>query len=258
MSKRYKAISRAYARNAKAKKKKGTIMDKKTFHKISYGLYVVCSKTGEKTNGQIANALFQVTSEPPTIAVSINKQNLTHDYITKSKVFTVSILDKNTPLTLIGTFGFKSGRDIDKFKNVNFKLGRTQVPIIVDNTLGYLEAEVIDMVDVGTHTIFIGKIIDAELLSKESVMTYEYYHEVKGGYSPKTAPTYYSDIEKKTETKKEEIKMDKYVCTVCGYVYDPAKGDPESGIAAGTAFDDLPDDWVCPICGAGKDAFEKQ
>lgn len=233
-------------------------MDKKTFHKISYGLYLVCSKNGEKTNGQIANALFQVTSEPPTIAVSINKQNLTHEFIDKSKVFTVSILDKNTPLTFIGTFGFKSGRDIDKFKDVRVKLGATQAPIILDHTLGYLEAEVIDKIDVGTHTIFIGKITDAALLSKESVMTYEYYHEVKGGYSPKTAPTYYADIDKKTEKKKEDKKMDKYVCTVCGYVYDPTKGDPESGIAAGTSFEDLPDDWVCPICGAGKDAFEKQ
>ncbi|HIG99470.1 MAG TPA: hypothetical protein HA258_02710 [Thermoplasmata archaeon] len=188
----------------------------------------------------------------------MNKQNLTHEYITKSNVFTISILDKKTPLPLIGTFGFKSGRDIDKFKNVTFKLGITQAPIILDNTLGYLEAEVIDKIDVGSHTIFIGKITNADILTKESVMTYEYYHEVKGGYSPKSAPTYNSDIDKKTEKKKEEVKMDKYVCTVCGYVYDPAKGDPETGIAVGTSFEDLPDDWVCPVCGAGKDAFEKQ
>jgi flavin reductase (DIM6/NTAB) family NADH-FMN oxidoreductase RutF/rubredoxin len=233
-------------------------MDKKTFHKLSYGLYVICSKDGEKTNGQIANALFQVTSEPPTIAVSINKQNLTHEYITKSKMFTVSILDKKTPLPFIGAFGFKSGRDVDKFENVHFKIGTTKVPVILDNTIGYIEANVVDKIDVGTHTIFIGKILDAALLSTEPVMTYEYYHEVKGGYSPKTAPTYFSDIDKKTEKKKEEVKMDKYVCTVCGYVYDPEKGDPESSIAAGTKFEDLPDDWVCPICGAGKDAFEKQ
>ncbi len=104
-------------------------MDKKPFHKISYGIYVICSKNGEKTNGQIATTLFQVTSEPPTIAVSINKQNLTHQYISESKVFTVSILDKKTQLPFIGTFGFKSGRDIDKFKNVTYKIGTTQAPI---------------------------------------------------------------------------------------------------------------------------------
>jgi flavin reductase (DIM6/NTAB) family NADH-FMN oxidoreductase RutF/rubredoxin len=254
----YEGTSKARVRTVKKRKKDGLPMDKKTFHKISYGLYVVCSKNGGKTNGQIANALFQVTSEPPTIAVSINKKNLTHEYITNSKVFSVAILDKNTPLTFIGTFGFKSGRDINKFDNVDFKLSTTNVPIILDHSIGYLEAEVINQIDVGTHTIFIGKITDAAIQSQGSVMTYEYYHEVKGGYSPKTAPTYFSDIDKKTEEKKEVVKMDKYVCTVCGYVYDPAKGDPETGIAAGTSFENLPDDWVCPICGAGKDAFEKQ
>ena len=177
-------------------------MDKKTFHKISYGVYVICSKKGEKRNGQIANALFQVTSEPPTIAVSINKQNLTHEYIDASKVFTISILDKNTPLSFIGTFGFKSGRDVDKFKKVHFKLGTTQAPIVLDYALAYLEAQVIDKIDVGTHTIFVGKIKDAAVLSQEPAMTYEYYHEVKGGYSPKSAPTYDSDIDKKQRKKR--------------------------------------------------------
>jgi flavin reductase (DIM6/NTAB) family NADH-FMN oxidoreductase RutF/rubredoxin len=234
------------------------LVDKKTLHKISYGLYVICSKKEEKINGQIANALFQVTSEPPTIAVSINKQNLTHDYITASKVFTLSILNKNTPLSFIGTFGFKSGRDLNKFQNVSYKLGKNNAPIVLDHCLAYVEATVIDSIEVGTHTIFVGDVEEAAVLSNDPVMTYEYYHEVKGGYSPKTAPTYSSESDKKRDQKKEEIKMDKYVCTVCGYVYDPANGDPDSGIAAGTAFEDLSDDWVCPICGAGKDAFEKQ
>ena len=91
-------------------------------------------------------------------------------------------------------------------------------------------------------------------------MTYEYYHKVKGGFSPKTAPTYIKEDSKtKKEGKgKEEKNMDKYVCDVCGYVYDPAKGDPEGGIKPGTKFEDLPDDWVCPICGATKDQFEKE
>jgi flavin reductase (DIM6/NTAB) family NADH-FMN oxidoreductase RutF/rubredoxin len=233
-------------------------VDKKTLHKISYGLYVVCSRNGEKKNGQIANALFQVTAEPSTIAVSINKQNLTHEYIQNSKVFTISILTKNTPMPFIGTFGFKSGRNIDKFQHVTYKLGTTKAPIVLDNTLAYIEAHVINKIDIGTHTIFIGTVKNAEILTNDPAMTYEYYHEVKGGISPKTAPTYSSEIDRKREKPKEEKTMDKYVCTVCGYVYDPAKGDPESGIAAGTAFEDLPDDWVCPICGAGKDAFEKQ
>jgi rubredoxin len=86
-------------------------------------------------------------------------------------------------------------------------------------------------------------------------MTYEYYHKVKGGFSPKTAPTYYHAVDKKV---KEEIKMDKYICDVCGYIYDPGKGDPNNGIQPGTKFEDLPDDWVCPVCGASKKSFSKE
>ena len=231
-------------------------MNSKTLHKISYGLYVICSKNGEKMNGQIANALFQVTAEPATIAVSINKQNLTHEYIEKSNFFTVSILSENTPMGFIGNFGFKSGRDIDKFKDVEYKLGKDKVPLVLDNALACIEAKVIDKIDVGTHTIFIGRVEDADILSEDKPMTYEYYHKVKGGVSPKTAPTYSSMVDK--ETKKEEEKMDKYVCKVCGYVYDPEKGDPDGGIAPGTNFEDIPDDWVCPVCGVGKEEFEKE
>ncbi len=231
-------------------------MNSKTLHKISYGLYIICSKNGEKMNGQIANALFQVTAEPATIAVSINKQNLTHEYIEKSNFFTVSILSENTPMGFIGNFGFKSGRDIDKFKDVEYKLGKGKVPLVLDNALACIEAKVINKIDVGTHTIFIGRVEDADILSEGKPMTYEYYHKVKGGVSPKTAPTYSSMVDK--ETKKEGEKMDKYVCKVCGYVYDPEKGDPDGGIAPGTNFEDIPDDWVCPVCGVGKEEFEKE
>lgn len=233
-------------------------MNPKALHKISYGLYVVCSKNNDKINGQIANAIFQVTAEPQTIAVSINKQNLTHEFIEKSKVFSVSVLSENTPMKFIGTFGFKSGRETNKFIDVKYKLGKTKTPIVLDNTLAYFEARLINKIDIGTHTIFIGNVEDGEVLTQENPMTYEFYHKVKGGYSPKTAPTYSEEVDKKLEKKMEEEKMDKYVCEVCGYVYDPTKGDPDSGIAPGTKFEDLPDDWVCPICGASKEAFHKE
>ena len=87
-------------------------------------------------------------------------------------------------------------------------------------------------------------------------MTYEYYHKVKGGISPKTAPTYSKELDK--VKIKEEKKMEKWVCTVCGYKYEPEKGDPNNGIDPGTKFEDLPDDWTCPVCGAGKESFEKE
>jgi len=235
-------------------------MNNKTLHKIGYGMYVVSSKKDNKLNGQIANTVFQITSEPATIAVSINKANLTHEYITASKAFTVSILTQDAPMTFIGTFGFKSGRDIDKFKDIKHKAGITGAPIVMDNSIGYLEAEVINSVDVGTHTIFIGKVVDADIIGDKEPMTYAYYHQIKGGKSPKNAPTYLPDGQagiKEDTDKKEPVASEKYKCTVCGYIYDPAKGDPDSGIKPGTLFKDIPDDWVCPTCGADKSVFEK-
>jgi flavin reductase (DIM6/NTAB) family NADH-FMN oxidoreductase RutF/rubredoxin len=231
-------------------------MELKALHKITYGMYVISSIKNERFNGQIANAVIQITSEPPNIAISINKQNLTHEFIMESRIFAISILSKETPMKFIGHFGFKSGREINKFKNVNYKIGTSGAPIILENSIGYLEAKVIHDLDVGTHTIFIGKIVDAGIINDSEPMTYAYYHEIKRGRAPKTAPTYIEEQEK--EQKKDSThKYAKYVCTVCGYVYDPEKGDPDSGIKPGTSFEEVPDDWVCPICGAYKSAFDK-
>ena len=229
------------------------ITNLKALHKICYGLYVISSVRNEKLNGQIANTVFQITSTPATIAVSINKQNLTHEFIKESKVFTVSVLAKEASMKFIGHFGFKSGREIDKFSEVNYKLGVTGAPIVLEYSIAYLEAEVVSTVDVGTHTIFIGTIVDADILNEGEPMTYAYYHTVKKGKSPKTAPTY---IEEKNQ--KEENKMKKYRCAVCGYIYDPEKGDPDSGVNPGTPFEQLPDDWVCPVCGVEKTEFEEE
>lgn len=228
-------------------------MNNTTLYKISYGLYIISSRKAEKFNAQIANTVFQITSEPPTIAVSINKQNLTHEFIRESKVFIANILSKETPLQFIGQFGFKSGREMDKFKDIKYKTGKTGAPILMENTLGYLEAEVINSLDVGTHTIMIGRVVDAEIIKDGEPMTYAYYHEVKRGTSPKTAPTYI-----KLEAKQEVVKMAKYKCSVCGYIYDPQKGDPDGGISPNTPFEKLPDDWTCPICGASKAEFVKE
>ncbi|MBN1662148.1 MAG: rubredoxin [Deltaproteobacteria bacterium] len=229
-------------------------MNTAAFHKISYGLYVISSIKGEKMNGQIANTVFQVTSEPPTIGVSINKQNLTHEYIQDSRKFSVSVISKSTPMPFIGTFGFKSGRDMNKFAEMNFKMGETGVPVLLDTIIAYIEAEVINALDCGTHTIFIGKVTNCDVLdNNEEPMTYAYYHEVKRGKAPKTAPTYL-----KEEPKQTAEKSASYTCSVCGYVYNPEKGDPEGGIKPGTKFEDLPDDWTCPVCGAGKSDFEKE
>lgn len=168
-------------------------MDLRALHQISYGLYVVCSRKGDRINGQTCNTVIQVSSEPPIISVCLNKGNLTHEFIEDSGVFTASILSQDTPLSFIGRFGFKSGREVDKFDGVTYKRGETQVPIVLDHTLAYLEAKVINTADVGTHTIFIGELVGAEVIQEGEPMTYAYYHQVKRGTTPKTAPSYHKD-----------------------------------------------------------------
>ena len=193
--------------------------------KISYGLYVITSKKGDKINGQIANALIQVTGEPPALAIGINTQNLTNEFIKESGVFAVSILSQETPLTLIGQFGFKSGRDINKFEKVNYKTGSTGAPLIIDNSLAVLEAKVKHQMEVGTHTLFVGEVVDSEVLKEGEPMTYAYYHQVKKGTTPKTAPTFRGGEDKKASSSPG------YQCAICGYMYEQEKGDPDGGIA---------------------------
>jgi len=226
-------------------------MNPKAIQKLGYGLYVVCSKKEDKFNGQIANTIFQVCSEPPVIAVAINRQNLTHEFIVQSKVFTGSILSQEAPLSFIGNFGFKSGRQVDKFENVHYKLGQTLVPVVLDHTLAYLEAKVFNQLEVGTHTLFLGEIVEGEVVKEGDPMTYAYYHQVKRGTTPKSAPSYV------VETKQVVSSTIKYQCNVCGYIYDPQKGDPDGGIKPKTPFDEIPDRWACPVCGATKDMFGK-
>lgn len=229
-------------------------MNRAALHKISYGLYIVTSGQDGKFNGQIANSMFQVTSSPATVAISINKENYTHALIKESRKFVVSILSEAAPMTLIGLFGFKSGRDVNKLQNVKVKTGVTQVPIVLDNSVSYIEVDVQKEMDCGTHTIFMGNIVDCDMISDAVPMTYAYYQQVKGGKSPKTAPTY----SKEEPAVAAPQTVASYICSVCGYVYDPVKGDPDNGIAAGTKFEDLPDSWTCPICGADKSKFEKE
>ncbi|MFC2047856.1 flavin reductase family protein [Chloroflexota bacterium] len=180
-------------------------MNISALYKLGYGVYVVTSKKDDRLNGQIANTVFQVTSEPPTIAVSINKSNLTHQFIKESRVFAASVLCEETPLTFIGRFGFKSGRDTDKFEGISYKIGETGAPVVLENAVSYIEARVTKEMDVGTHTIFIGEVVNADVVDEHKVcMTYEYYHQIKGGKTPKAAATYIE--EKKVEEKPKEEK----------------------------------------------------
>lgn len=228
-------------------------MNRAALHQISYGVYIVTSGQNGKFNGQIANSIMQATSKPATLAICIHKENFTHELIKDSRKFAVSIIAQDAPMTFIGLFGFKSGRDVDKLKDIKTKTGVTGVPVVLDYAIGFIEAEVEGELDCGTHTIFLGKVVEADITGDGTPMTYAYYQNVKGGKSPKTAPTFDQNA---AAAKPKPQAAARYVCTVCGYVYDPEKGDPDSGIAPGTRFEDIPDSWVCPVCGAEKTMFE--
>ncbi len=230
-------------------------VDLTALNTLSYGLYIVTSKDNERLNGLTVNTVEQVALTPCLIVVAINKNSLTHEFIQKSGVFAVSVLEKDTPMEFIGRFGFKSGREVNKFEGVSYEFGVTGAPVITQHAIAVMEANVRQQVDCVTHTLFVGEVVAARQLKSGEPLTYSYYHEVKKGKTGKGAPTYQAEKIKKQE---RSHKMVRYVCTVCGYIYDPAEGDPDNGVPAGTPFESLPADWVCPVCGATKEQFEPE
>ncbi len=228
-------------------------MNFEAFFKISYGLYVVSSKDGEKLNGYISNTVFQVTAEPVQFAICCSKNNYTTAMIDNSKAFSISVLNKDASPELIGLFGYQSGKDIDKFKNIEHITGSTGTPILIEDTLAWFDCRVIQTMDVGSHMLFTAEIIDNDLIDAAGEpLTYSYYREVRKGKAPKNAPTYINP-----ESIPDALSgKDRYKCLVCGHIYDPAIGDLEHNIPAGTDFDDLPDDWKCPVCGTDKYSFD--
>lgn len=165
-------------------------LDRRAFRDLSYGLYIVTSRDKERFNGQIVNTVIQVTSDPARVAVIINKKNLTHEFILKSKSFGVSVLEESAPMSFFGPFGFRSGRDFDKFAKVEFREGITGCPLVTEHALSCLEAEVFEEIDLGSHTVFIGNVVNSEVLTTGRPLTYRYYHENLKGKPSKNAPTY--------------------------------------------------------------------
>jgi flavin reductase (DIM6/NTAB) family NADH-FMN oxidoreductase RutF/rubredoxin len=243
-------------------------MNYSAFHKLSYGLYIIATEyEGEKV-GYVANTAFQITAEPSKIAISCSKDNYSAQKILESKKFSISVLKKEVDTSLIGKFGFMSGNDIDKFAGVNTITAKTGAPIVVDSSVAWFDCEVLDSMDVGSHFLIIAEVVDGDVLSTEEPLTYAYYHTKYKMRSPKNAPTYIDKeklgdepepeyIEQNVEEEVKEGDDNVYSCNICGFQYDPAEGDPSSGIPPGTAFEDLPEDYTCPICHAGKDFFSE-
>lgn len=199
-------------------------MNTKALYNITCGLYMLSSKHGDKTGGCIVNTVMQVTSQPLRITVTVNKANFTHELIEKSGVFAVSLLDRSAPFGLFQHFGFQSGRNVDKFAGLSTKTDGNGVPYLTWASCGYLSCRVVSSMDLGTHTQFLADVVDCDVLEGTAPVSYGYYQ---------------SNIKPKPE-KKPEVKG--WRCTICGYIYEG---------------EELPPDFVCPICKHGPEVFEK-
>jgi len=234
-------------------------MNQDALFKITYGLYILSASDGQRMTGHVSNTVFQITADPVRFAVASNKNNLTTELILKSNAFSISVLEQDVDLNFLGPWGFKSGRDIKKFEGLKYKIGQTGSPILLEKAVAYFECKLTKTIDTGTHILFIGDVIDMDVVNKSTTpLTYEYYRRVIKGISPKNSPTYIKDHDKVEAVKPTSVSAKKqlYQCTVCGLIYDPEEGDPDSGIAPGTAFEDIPDNWTCPVCGVTKDDFK--
>ena len=214
-------------------------MNTNVLRNFSYGVYVISTLDGDRPTGCIANSVMQITSTPVTVALSMNHDNYTNACIRKSGKFAVSILSVESDPSLIGTFGFQSGKDVDKFANVPSET-KEGLPVVPDSC-GYMVFKVIGETETSSHTIFLGELLDGDVYGTSEAMTYAYYHKVVKGTSPKNAPTYIPEEEDKTVETKTVWK-----CSVCGYEYD---GE--------IPFEDLPEDYKCPICQQPKSVFKQ-
>ena len=203
------------------------MIDKKATYKISYGLYVLTTTDGEKQNGCIVNTVSMITDEPTRIVVFVNKANYSEKLLRQTGIFNVSVLTESTPFDTFKQFGFVSGKDVDKFADKAYPKTENGLYYLPKNTNAVLSAKVVDTFDYGTHTLFVAEVTEAQTLSEEKSVTYEYYQ---------------SHIKPKPQAQKiEESGVKKWVCKVCGYVHEG---------------EELPADFVCPWCKHPASDFE--
>ena len=202
-------------------------MDNKVMYALSYGLFVLSARRGEKDNGCITNTAIQVTTDPNRIVIAVNKGNYTHDMVKETGRFTISILSEEAKFDLFQRFGFQSGRDVDKFAGFEAHTARDKDGIcyVTQGTNAWLSCKVVSATDLGSHTLFLADVLDGGTLSSAPSATYAYY---QAHIKPK--PGAPAPSEKK-----------RWVCTVCGYVYEG---------------DELPADYICPLCKPPASDFE--
>lgn len=201
-------------------------MNNKALFKLSYGLYLLTAKEGDKINGCIINTVTQVTDTPTRVSIAVNKDTLTHDMLLRTGKCAVTALSVNTTFGLIKNFGFQSGKDTEKFTSYPYKLTAEGLPYLTGHACAYLVCHVTQTIDLDTHTLFIADVVDGDILNEEDPLTYDFYHK-----NIKPAPK---------ETSRPPIKG--WRCIICGYVYEGP---------------DLPADFICPWCKHGVIDFEK-
>jgi len=210
---------------------------------LSYGMFAIGVKDGEKVSACIASSLMQVAGDPDIVALSMSHNNYSDECIKKSKIFSVSVLSEDTSGAVIGALGFNSGRGTDKLKNIRHRVLAEGVPVIKENICCWFLCKVVGSMETLTHTVFLAEIIAGSEKIHGRPMTYGFYRRVLKGRAPKNAPAY-----REEKLPRREGDSESWVCTICGYVYN----DPY------VPFEELPDKWVCPICGAPKSAFRRQ
>ncbi len=203
-------------------------MDNKALFKLTYGLFVLTSRQDGKDNGCIINTAAQVTSEPNRISIAVNKANFTHDMVLAVKKFNVSVLSQDAGFELFKRFGFQSGRNVDKFAGFDrFSRGENGLLFVTNGTNAYFSAEVEQAIDLGSHTLFISRVTAMEVLSQAASATYDYYQ---------------NHIKPKPQPREAEPGKTIWRCKVCGYEYEG---------------EELPADFICPLCKHPASDFEK-
>lgn len=240
------------------------MINTKAFHSLSYGLYIISTQAEGKRAGCVVNTFAQVTSKPAQVSVAINKENATTAVVLKAGRFCASVLAQDVPMELIGTFGFKTSAEVDKFAACKFATDEAGIPYVAEHSVARFSVRVKEHLDLGTHILFIGEVEEAEVMESGTgctdPMTYAYYHQVKGGKTPPKASSYIAEeaganaansaaaavgtnsSAEGSEGAQKPAGQTAWRCTICGHI---------------EYADELPDGFTCPICGKGKEFFEK-
>ena len=201
-------------------------MDKKALYQLTYGVFLLSTKAGDKVNGCITNTWIQVANSPTRVAISVLNTNYTCDLIKESGIFALSLLDNTCTFQTIKHFGFQSGRDVDKFDGLTLPTDVNGVPYLAWQTTAVISCKVLESTDLGSHTLFIAEVVDAKLLNDNAPLTYADYQ---------------ANVKPKPQEVKKEKKIVGWRCKICNYVYEGSE---------------LPADFTCPLCGHDKDDFE--